>query len=143
MNREEILRSYGLKVTKPRETILKIIMESTEAIDAESIKNAVAGEDLVINLSTVYRTLDLYHELGLVEKFDMGDNKYHYSMKEYHHDHALTCDLCHKIVHMECPMTNIEKQIAKETGFSITRHHLELGGLCKDCASKEEKESKS
>lgn len=133
MDIKELLRSHGLKVTKPRAAILKILSEASHGLDAESIREEAEHKDLFINLSTVYRTLDLLEEINVVDKFDLGDNKNSFLLKKDHHMHSVTCEVCHKEVDLDCPMSKIEELISRETGFSIMEHHLELKGICKDC----------
>jgi len=131
-----ILKNYGLKVTKPREAILDILSRSGHGLDAESIRDEAEKDDLFINLSTVYRTLELLGNLGIIEKFDLGEKKYNYVLKKETHMHTLTCEICHRTVDLDCPMIKIEELINRETGFSIMEHHLELKGLCRECSEK-------
>lgn len=134
MDIKELLRSHGLKVTKPRWTILEILSESSHGLDAETIREEAQKRKLYINLSTVYRTLDLLEEINMVVKFDLGDNKNTFLLKRDHHMLSMTCEVCHKEVDLECPMSKIEELISRETGFDIREHHLELKGVCRDCS---------
>ncbi|PKK39409.1 hypothetical protein ABB02_01258 [Clostridiaceae bacterium JG1575] len=143
MNIQLLLRQNGLKITKPRETILAILREADHGMDAEWIREQAVLRGIYINLSTVYRTLDLLEELNILEKFDLGDHRYNYVLKKDHHRHTLTCEICHKSVDMDCPMTKIEELINRETGFSIKEHHLELKGVCRECAQKKERNASS
>jgi Fe2+ or Zn2+ uptake regulation protein len=136
MDSVTILKNYGLKVTKPRAAILDILSRSDHGLDAESIRDEAELSDLFINLSTVYRTLELLGSLGVIEKFDLGEKKYNYVLRKATHIHSLTCEICNKTVDLDCPMIKIEELISKETGFSIMEHHLELKGICRECSQK-------
>ncbi len=133
MDIKELLRSHGLKVTKPRAAILRILSEASHGLDAETIRDEVEKRNLYINLSTVYRTLDLLEEIHVVDKFDLGDNKNSFLLKKDHHMHSATCEVCQKEVDLDCPMSKVEELISRETGFSIREHHLELKGVCREC----------
>ncbi len=136
MNVQEMLKKNGLKVTKPREAILEILSESEHGLDAETIRDEAENRDLYINLSTVYRTLDLLESISVLDKFDLGEKKYNYVLKKDNHIHSLTCEICHKTVDLDCPMVKIEELINRETGFSIMEHRLELKGICRECAQR-------
>lgn len=133
MDAQEILRSNGLKVTKPRAAILQILAEAGHGLDAGTIREEARKQGLFIDLSTVYRTLDLLVEHNLADKFDGGDNRHSFLLKKDHHKHCVICEVCHKSVKLDCPMSKIEELIARETGFFILEHHLELKGICRDC----------
>lgn len=134
MNIRELLKQHDLKVTKPRKAILEILSLSEHGLDAETIREEVKRRDLYINLSTVYRTLDLLESINVLDKYDLGDNKNNYVLKRDQHIHTMTCEMCDKTVDLDCPMVKIEELISRETGFSIKEHHLELKGICAECS---------
>lgn len=139
MNVQELLKKHSLKITKPREAILEILAQSDHGLDAESIRDEAENRELYINLSTVYRTLELLESISVLDKFDLGEKKYNYVLKRDHHMHSLTCEICHKTVDLDCPMVKIEELINRETGFSIMEHRLELKGICAECSQRLEK----
>lgn len=141
MNSIDILKQHNLKVTKPREAILDLLHNSKRGIDAETIKNELQKTDLFVNLSTIYRALETFEGLKIVEKFDLGDKRYNYILKKHDHLHRFKCEACKKDFELECPMSKIEELIAKETGFVVTNHHIELSGICKDCQKKLQEEN--
>lgn len=142
MNIRELLKKHDLKVTKPRKAILEILSLSEHGLDAETIREEVERRDLYINLSTVYRTLDLLESINVLDKYDLGDNKNNYVLKRDQHIHTMTCELCDKTVDLDCPMVKIEELINRETGFSIKEHHLELIGICAECSKLKEAQKK-
>ena len=133
---EEVLRQNKIKVTKARLAILDIIMKSESSISADQIFNSCIhlGED--INLSTVYRTLDLFEEKSLIEKFDLGEGRYTYCIKKNSHMHVLRCSICDKEIEVPCPMHQVEEMVKNKTGFTLTEHQLVLKGYCEECKYK-------
>lgn len=136
MNTIEILKKHTIKVTKPRVAIYELLEKEHTGIGADYIYSTLLKENLSINLSTVYRTLELFEEKNLIQKYDLGEKKYNFSLIRHGHHHIVECDSCHKVINLDCPMKQIEDLITKETGFHLTEHHLELKGICRDCLEK-------
>ena len=136
MNTTEILKKHSIKVTKPRMAIYELLEKEHTGIGADYIYSTLQKENLSINLSTVYRTLELFEEKNLIQKYDLGEKKYNFSLIRHGHHHIVECDSCHKVINLDCHMKQIEDLITKETGFHLTEHHLELKGICKDCLEK-------
>ncbi|MBP9920937.1 Fur family transcriptional regulator [Proteiniclasticum ruminis] len=136
MNTIEILKKHSIKVTKPRMAIYELLEKEHTGIGADYIYSTLLKENHSINLSTVYRTLELFEEKNLIQKYDLGEKKYNFSLIRHGHHHIVECDSCHKVINLDCPMKQIEDLITKETGFHLTEHHLELKGICKDCLEK-------
>lgn len=136
MDYQKILKNHGLKITKPRLAILELLYKNERGLDAESIKLKIQEDDLYIDLSTVYRTLETFYNNNIVSRFDLGDKKYNYKIKVHNHVHNLQCEICGKNYDLECPMNLIEELITKETGFSLTSHKIELKGICRECQEK-------
>jgi Fe2+ or Zn2+ uptake regulation protein len=129
----KVLKDHGIKVTKPRVAIYEILEQELQGIEAEKIYHRCLEAKLSLNLSTVYRTLEIFEEKGLMIKYDLGEKKYVFSLVRHGHHHQVECDSCHKVIDLDCPMKQIEDLISRETGFHLTEHHLELKGICKDC----------
>lgn len=136
MNTTQTLKNHHIKVTKPRVAIYEILENELQGIEADYIYKKCLDEGISINLSTVYRTLELLEEKNLIEKYDLGEKKYNFSLIRHGHHHIVECDSCHKVINLDCPMKQIEDLITKETGFHLTEHHLELKGICRDCMAK-------
>ncbi|MBU3216899.1 Fur family transcriptional regulator [Clostridium estertheticum] len=133
MNVISYLKDNNIRVTKARKSILEIILESSDAINANVIYDLLKKEDIKIDLSTVYRTLDLLESKKIVNKFDLGNNMYNYIINNNSHKHIIECDLCHKKMVIDCPIPQIEEQIKAKTGITLTESHVYLKGICKDC----------
>ena len=142
MNATQTLKKHNIKVTRHRVAIYEILDNEFQGIDADTIYNKCLDENISVNLSTVYRTLELFEEKNLIEKYDLGEKKYNFSLIRHGHHHIVECDSCHKVINLDCPMKQIEDLITKETGFHLTEHHLEMKGICKDCME-EQRETKS
>jgi len=131
---KNILRDKGCRNTKSREAVISALESMQAAASAGDIFTFIKESGLSINLSTVYRTLDLMESKGIVEKTLMGDNKARYELKYEEHIHHIICTGCKKIVPIDfCPLEELEKDIINKTSFNITGHKLELYGICPEC----------
>lgn len=115
------------------------IIGSTERhLDASELYRLARDRDDSISLSTVYRNLRLFKELGLVEERQLGEDHGHYEPKSSTEHHHLVCLGCGQVVEFHSPL--IEQAAAKlgdETGFEISEVRLELEGYCPACQRKE------
>ena len=142
MNKTEFdvyLRKNGLKNTKHRAAILNILDMSSQPIAAEQIFQETMKMSLSINLSTVYRTLEILFDKNLVTKLSIdGDNRTLFEINHMLHRHHLVCISCKKILTVEhCPLEDYEKILAKETNYTIAGHKLDIYGYCPDCRDKQ------
>lgn len=126
----------GMKWTKQRKAVYKVLWETQEPLNAIKIYNLVeqqaAGEEYA--MSTIYRILSAFEEQGLVEKeAAMEDGTIYYSLCRGEHTHYAVCLECHKRIPLQsCPFAHIH--LEQETDdFVITNHKLELYGYCKNC----------
>ena len=133
MNVISYLKENNIKITMARKNILEIILCSKEAINANLIYAQLKEKDIKIDLSTVYRTLDLLESKRILNKFDLGNNMYNYTISNNAHKHIIQCDLCHKKIVIDCPIPQIEEQIKARTGITLTESHVHLKGICKEC----------
>ncbi|WP_027626179.1 Fur family transcriptional regulator [Clostridium lundense] len=138
MNIEEFLRNNGIKVTKGRINIIEILQECNSAVTVEYIYEQCKNRNVNLDLSTVYRSLELFNNKDIVDKFDLGHGKYNYIINPDKHKHILECTVCHKEVEIDCPIRQVEELIKNKTGFTISENELDLKlkGICRDCAVK-------
>jgi Fur family ferric uptake transcriptional regulator len=136
---KSILKENALKFTAQREAILQVLFTSREHLTPEELHALLKQEKSgsAIGISTVYRTLNLLEEAGLVSSISFGAHgkKFELSGSD-HHDHII-CIRCDKIVEFEDEI--IEKRqesVAKEAGFELTDHTMQLYGICNECKSK-------
>lgn len=130
----------GLKWTKQRKSIYKILFEATEPLNAIQIYGLAArdanGEEYAV--STIYRILAVFEEKGLAEKsVGMGDGAAVYTLNRGGHTHYAICLECHKRVPLQgCPFARMHPTPASED-FAIIGHKLELYGYCGECRRKQ------
>lgn len=142
MSREkQVLKEYisqkKLKFTEQRELILEALLSAKSHISAEELYQIVSKHNPMIGLATVYRTLNLLSECGLIQQRQFGDGQTRYELVQEHHDH-LICTKCRKIVEFEnAEIETLQEQVAKQYGFVIQNHKHELYGLCSDCQFRE------
>ena len=131
---QDFLTHLGIKVTKQRMAVLEILEKAKEPVTAEEIYNQLEDKEL-LNYSTVYRTLNTLSEKGALIKTGEPGGKTYFQLKGHHHSHELECMVCHKHIKIEaCPVDAFSRAIAKETGFVVMEHHLQIKGLCEKCA---------
>jgi len=140
-------RGCGYRITSGREAILDALSKSSQHLSAENIYMKVHHRFPSIGLTTIYRTLDVLVDLGLVFKFDFGDRRARYELAEgpkgIHHHHHLVCTNCKRIIDYtdfideEVELLNqTEKGLAKKYNFKITNHLIQFYGLCSECSKK-------
>lgn len=136
MDIKEILKKNKIKITKARVIIYNILLENKDSITAEYIYRK-SKEEEDINLSTVYRTLELFENNDLIDKIFLDEGKANYRLKRNNHNHKLECSLCHKEVEIPCPMNQIEELLKEKVGFKLTEHDLKLKGICGECSEED------
>jgi len=129
------LTKHSLKLTYQRELILTIFLKM-EHVTAEQLYHILAKKDPHIGLATIYRTLKLFCDTGLAQERHFGTQAHFDNVSHKgHHDH-LICTGCGKIIEFSnCQIEHLQEAIAKENGFTIQTHKLELYGLCSACHS--------
>ena len=139
------IRGFGRRITPARHAVLDALKERGEHLTAEEVFKAANRRHPDLGLATVYRSLELFTKLGLVSKFDTGDDKARYEFADpagaKGHHHHLVCTSCRKIIdykdfigeEMEL-LRKTEAGLARKYGFKINSHVIQFYGLCKDCA---------
>jgi Fur family ferric uptake transcriptional regulator len=140
MNLPEIvncLHDNGHKVTPQRLVIIKTVTESVEMLTPSALYEKVKAIDPEVGEVTVYRTLNILEDLGLVCTVHTENNIHSYiGCPSEHHDH-LICSDCGKVVNFtNCNLNMLSKRLSVETGFDITDHRLEFHGRCEKCTNK-------
>lgn len=135
----DILKRGNFKFTKQRYAILGIMDNSSFPISAEELYVRLKEENVGISLSTVYRTLEAFHEKGIIVRSNLPDeNKAVFKLFSNEHHHHLLCVECRKIFPVEgCPLKEYEKFIEKQFGFTVKGHNLEVYGCCNNCTAKD------
>jgi len=133
------LRKNGFKLTPQRRAIIEVISASREHLTPADIYSRLREKNEGIGLVTVYRTLEMLQENGLLCEIHIGDSCRSYLTRVggYHHHH-LVCDVCGKVVDFsDCELDKLENRLTRETGFKINRHLLEFMGRCNKCRQTE------
>lgn len=137
----------GYRMTRPREAILEVLGRTKEHLSAEDIYLAVHKFYPNIGLATVYRTLELLAELGLVVKFEFGHGRAKYELSDAYsgkgHHHHLVCKQCSRVIDYSDFMNDevsflksTEAGLSKKYGFQITGHLIQFYGYCQNCRKK-------
>lgn len=124
----------GVKKTKQREKLLRILDGADRPLTAGEIYEIFKEDEEKVWISTVYRTLEIFVEKGLADKIGMlGSDTAFYERKRQRHNHYAVCLRCQKIIPLPgCPMEHMTPFL-EEQGFQVTGHHIEIFGLCKEC----------
>lgn len=124
--------------TPQRKKILSVVQESEAPLTAEQVYEKSIVEFPKLALTTVYRSLEAFAEEGVLSRSIHSDGVAHYQLSERHR-HYLTCVECKKSVPLPgCPFEQLEEELVKETGFSISEHRMEFFGKCPNCQKKSE-----
>jgi len=137
------LRSLGHRCTSQREAIVKAIIDSPEKhLSAEQVYGALSGEESGAAMATVYRTLDLLEQIGILRKVDFGEGRARYEVitESGHQHHHLVCLECGKVQEVRQDLLSaLEALVADEYGFEVKDHMLQFYGVCAECKPKSRK----
>lgn len=130
------LREAGRRMTRTRKAVLALLERTHEPMSASEIFAQLQKDQVVIDLVTVYRTVNVLKELGLVLQVDLfQEGQFRYELKEGRkHHHHIRCQMCGKIVDLLlCPLKKLTKLIEEQTRFVVDDHTLEFTGFCPQC----------
>ncbi|MWD29511.1 transcriptional repressor [Aquicoccus sp. SCR17] len=120
----------GLRMTAPRRVIARVLQESEDHPDVEELHSRASAIDSNISLATVYRTVKLLEETGILEKVDFGDGRARYEDAERdHHDHLIDLNTGEVIEFCDPEIEVLQERIAARLGYRLTGHKLELYGV--------------
>jgi Fur family ferric uptake transcriptional regulator len=119
-----------MKMTEQRRVIAQVISDAQDHPDVEEVYNRAFTIDSNISIATVYRTVRLFEEAGIVEKHDFGDGRARYEpATEEHHDHLIDVRTGKVIEFMNKEIEALQEKVAKELGYRLIDHRLELYGV--------------
>lgn len=134
---EEKLRERGCRLTPQRAIIVAAIEASDHHISAEEIYKRVLARYPQVNISTVYRTLELLSRLGLVYEIDLGEGRIRYHSEGKGHHHHLVCRECGVVIDIdESTLARLQDVLLLRYGFTANLHHVAIFGLCEPCRRK-------
>jgi Fur family transcriptional regulator, ferric uptake regulator len=132
------LARHGLRMTRQRETVLDEFLRNEGHQSAEELTAAVKKKDKTIGQATVYRVLKVLAESGIAREVRLGDGvaRYEHNVDHEHHDH-LTCESCGKTIEIfDAQIEERQRKLAKDHKFVITRHVMNIFGICEECRKK-------
>ena len=122
----------GVKLTDQRRTIAKIMSESNDHIDVDELYRRVSKIDSKISIATVYRTVKLFEETGILAKHEFkGDKARYEELNESHHDHLIDIKSGEIIEFVDDEIEKLQKKVAEKYGYELVDHKLELYGIKK------------
>ena len=129
------LSELGYRLTPQRIMVLSAIEDSDDHISAEEIYAQIVAKYPQVNISTVYRTLELLKRLGLVTETDLGGGRVRYHSAEKGHHHHLVCEKCGTMIDIdESTLARLHDVLLHRYNFSAQLSHLAIFGRCVNCS---------
>ncbi len=127
-----------MRYSKQREEILKVVQESCDHPDANTIYIRIKDVIPNVSLGTVYRNLDTLSKNGIIKRIPMKDGNDRFDKTITNHNH-MYCEKCGKVIDIDLSLNSKEiLNIERETGFKITNCNFKINGLCEKCRKEEE-----
>ena len=128
------LRAQGHRLTPQRDMILLAVHDAGGHVSAEEVHQQVLAQNPQVDLSTVYRTLELLMEMGIVYRSDMGDGTSRYELAEEEMHHHLVCRRCGQVIDLSHDVLEpLEERLLADCGFAADLKHVVFQGLCETC----------
>jgi len=138
MSIEDTCTAKGLRMTDQRRVIAQVLENANDHPDVEDLYRRASGIDSNISIATVYRTVRLFEETGIIERHEFKDGRGRYEIvPEDHHDHLIDLKSGNVIEFASAEIEVLQERIAKEHGFKLIDHRLELYGVPLDPAEDE------
>ncbi|MGN6517021.1 MAG: Fur family transcriptional regulator [Rhizomicrobium sp.] len=129
---EQLCADKGLRMTEQRRVIARVLSEASDHPDAEELYRRASAIDPHISIATVYRTVKLFEDAGILERHDFRDGRSRYEeVPDAHHDHLIDLQTGQVIEFRNEDIERLQRVIAEELGFELVDHRLELYGVPK------------
>ena len=126
---EKLCTEKGLRMTEQRRVIARVLSEAHDPPDAEELHRRAAAVDHRISIATVYRTVRLFEEAGILERHDFRDGRSRYEeVPEMHHDHLIDLSTGKVVEFRDEEIERLQQLVAERLGFQLVDHRLELYG---------------
>ncbi len=127
---EKLCQDKGLRMTEQRRVIARVLSEAFDHPDVEELYRRASIVDPRISIATVYRTVRLFEEAGILSRHDFGEGRARYEeLPETHHDHLIDVST-HKVIEFQSEeIEELQRKIAERLGYRLVDHRLELYGL--------------
>ena len=123
----DLCREFGLRLTGPRRIIMQVLFDSSDHPDVVELHRRVTAIEPTISLATVYRTVNLLREKGVLERHTFGDGRARYeTTPREHHDHLINVETGSVIEFQSEEIERLQEEIARKHGFTIVSHKLEI-----------------
>lgn len=130
---EALCQERGLRITDQRKVIAKVLSDSDDHPDVEKVHERASAIDSGISIATVYRTVRLFEEAGILDRHDFGDGRARYeAAPEAHHDHLIDVETGKVLEFVDPELEALQKQIAEKMGYRLVDHRMELYGVAID-----------
>lgn len=126
---EELCAEKGMRMTEQRRIIARVLSQADDHPDVEEVYRRASAIDDKISIATVYRTVRLFEDAGILEKHDFGDGRARYEQaSEDHHDHLIDLQSGEVIEFRNEEIEKLQEIVARELGYNLVDHRLELYG---------------
>ncbi len=130
---EALCAEKGLRITEQRRVIARVLSDAEDHPDVEALHARASAIDAGISIATVYRTVRLFEEAGILERHDFGDGRARYeAAAEAHHDHLIDVETGRVIEFVDPELEELQRRIAAKLGFRLVDHRMELYGVSTD-----------
>ena len=130
---EALCATKGLRITDQRRVIARILSEADDHPDVETLHTRAVAIDPRISIATVYRTVRLFEEAGILERHEFGDGRSRYeAASDAHHDHLIDVETGNVIEFVDEELEDLQRRIAEKLGFRLVDHRMELYGVATD-----------
>lgn len=127
---EQLCVQKGMRMTDQRRVIARVLSEASDHPDVEEVYRRASAVDPKISIATVYRTVRLFEEAGILSRLDFGDGRARYEeAPEEHHDHLIDVKSGKVIEFTSSEIEALQERIARKLGYKLVGHRLELYGV--------------
>lgn len=127
---EKMCIDKGMKMTEQRRIIARVLSAAVDHPDVEEVYRRASAEDSKISIATVYRTVRLFEDAGIIERHDFGDGRSRYEeVTDEHHDHLINVKTGRVIEFQNAEIEKLQERVAREHGLKLVGHRLELYGV--------------
>lgn len=127
---EALCQEKGLRITDQRRIIAKVLSESDDHPDVEALHRRASRIDSNISIATVYRTVRLFEEAGILERHEFGDGRSRYeAASDAHHDHLINVETGEVVEFVDEELEELQRRIAEKLGYRLVDHRMELYGV--------------
>jgi Fur family ferric uptake transcriptional regulator len=127
---EALCAERGLRITEQRKVIAQVLSNSDDHPDVEMLHERASKIDPKISIATVYRTVRLFEEAGILDRHDFGDGRARYEpTPEAHHDHLIDIETGKVVEFVDPELEALQKVIAERLGYRLVDHRMELYGV--------------